>query len=949
MRRATKALGATLLFAALLATPARADFGISEMNFEFLDSGGAPAMLAGSHPYAFRNTLSVNIDEFGQPEGSPKELIVDFPPGLIGDPKAVPRCSTADFLTLHPDGPLKGQPFCPDSTAVGFIGAKAPNESTIGDFGAAYNLAPGPGVAAKIGFRVLTSFITIDLGIRPSGEHNVFAKLSSIPQIEPFVGSELEVWGNPASPAHDKQRGACITLVSAECTSGVAERPFLTMPRACPQQLSFAFEAFSWQGEESKGEAVVHDSSGPLGPSDCGALGFAPNVDVKPSTDQAESPSGLDFNLDIDDEGLLNPEGRAQSDIKKVALTLPQGMTLNPSNAEGLATCSPQDLDRETLSSKPGEGCPEASKVGTVEAETPLLEGTIFKGSLFVATQDDPATTQPGAENPFDTMIAIYLVVKEPERGILIKQAGKVAPNEEQGPNAGRLVTTFDDLVQAPLSHVRVHLKEGARSPLITPGHCGSYPVDVEFTPWANPGHPFSTSSGFAIDKGVNGGPCPPGGVQPFRPAFSAGSVNNAAKAFSPFDMRLTRQDGEQDMTKFSAILPPGVSGIVAGVDRCPEAQIAAARLKTGRQEAASPSCPANAKVGRTLAGAGVGSQLTYVPGSLYLAGPFGGDPLSVVAITPAIAGPFDAGTVVVRVALTLNPDSGEVEVDGSHSEPIPHILKGIVLKLRDLRVYADRAKFTFNPTSCTPSSARATLFGSFLDVFSPADDVPVSLSDRYQAAGCAGLGFKPKFTLNLKGGTKRGDYQSLRAVVKPGSGPGFANIASAAVTLPHSAFLANEHIRTVCTRVQFAAGAGNGAECPPGSVYGRARAVTPLLDDPLEGPVFLRSSSHPLPDLVVALHGIIDIDLVGQTDSINEGIRNTFASVPDAPADKFVLELFGGKKALIVNSRNLCQGPKQKATAHFTGQNGKVYDIRPVVQNSCKKQSKKPKKAKKH
>jgi hypothetical protein len=349
------------------------------------------------------------------------------------------------------------------------------------------------------------------------------------------------------------------------------------------------------------------------------------------------------------------------------------------------------------------------------------------------------------------------------------------------------------------------------------------------------------------------------------------------------------------------------------------------------------------------VAGAGVGPLLTYVPGRLYLAGPYKGAPLSVVAVVPAVAGPFDVGDVVTRVGLTVDPETGVAHVDGSKSDPLPHVLAGIPLRARDIRVHVDRPNFTLNPTGCTRKSFGAEVWGGGADPFSAVDDFPISLGLRFQAAGCATLKFKPSLSLRLRGATKRGDYQSLRAVVKPGSGPGFANIASAAVTLPHSAFLANEHIRTVCTRVQFAAGAGNGAECPPGSIYGRARAVTPLLDDPLEGPVFLRSSSHPLPDLVVALHGLIDINLVGQTDSINEGIRNTFASVPDAPAKKFVLELFGGKKALIVNSRNLCKGPKQKATAHFTGQNGKVHDIRPVVHNSCKTKSKKAKKAKKH
>ena len=403
--------------------------------------------------------------------------------------------------------------------------------------------------------------------------------------------------------------------------------------------------------------------------------------------------------------------------------------------------------------------------------------------------------------------------------------------------------------------------------------------------------------------------------------------------------MRLTRHDGDQDLTRFSTVLPKGLVGRIAGVSQCSEAEIAQLRTKTGLEEKAHPSCPANSELGNTWAGAGVGSQLTYVPGKLYLAGPINGAPLSVVAVTPAVAGPFDVGVVVVREALTLDPVTGQVRVDGSKSDPIPHILAGIPLSVRDVRVMVDRPNFTLNPTNCSRFQVLATIGGGGIDPFSIADDTSVDVSSKFQAADCAALGFKPKLSLTLKGGTRRGDYQSLTAVVRPRSGD--ANIGAAAVTLPHSAFLANEHIRTVCTRVQFAAGAGNGVGCPPGSIYGRARAVTPLLDDPLEGPVYLRSSSHPLPDVVVALHGLVDIELSGQTDSVNEGIRNTFASVPDAPASKFTLELFGGKKALIVNSRNLCQGSKQKATAHFTGQNGAVHDFRPVVQNSCKKAKK--------
>jgi hypothetical protein len=390
----------------------------------------------------------------------------------------------------------------------------------------------------------------------------------------------------------------------------------------------------------------------------------------------------------------------------------------------------------------------------------------------------------------------------------------------------------------------------------------------------------------------------------------------------------LIRHDGEQDMTKFSAILPPGELGSLAGVSKCPDSAIAIAKSKTGRQELANPSCPANSLIGHTLAGAGVGEALTYVGGQIYLGGPYHGDPLSVIAVTPALAGPFDAGTVVVRLALNLNPKTAEVEVDGSASDPIPHILDGIVLKLRDLRVYVDRHNFTLNPTSCEESSAKSKLFGSYLNVFDPSDDVPVDLSSRYQASNCANLGFKPKLALNLKGGTRRGGHPGLIANYTPRAGD--ANVKGLVVRLPRSAFLDQAHIKTICTRVQFAAKA-----CPKGSQYGYIKAWTPLLDEPLEGPVYLRSSNHKLPDLVFDLHGLVDVEVSTRIDSVHGGIRATVEDAPDAPLSKVLLRMQGGKKGLIINSRNLC-GATSKANVEFTGHNGKRFDSKPAMRADC-------------
>jgi hypothetical protein len=518
--------------------------------------------------------------------------------------------------------------------------------------------------------------------------------------------------------------------------------------------------------------------------------------------------------------------------------------------------------------------------------------------------------------------------MKIPDQGVSVKLAGKVEPD----PQTGQLITTFDDLPQLPVSSFQLHFRAGARAPLVTPPRCGTYEATAVFTPYANPAKPVVTHPFFQITSGVGGGPCPQGAL-PFHPGFEAGSASDTAGAFTPFSMRLTRNDGDQDLTKFSATLPPGVVAKLAGVSRCPDAAIEAAKAKTGLAEQASPSCPASSQIGHVLAGAGVGQVLTYAEGKLYLAGPYHGAPLSVASIVPAVAGPFDVGTVVTRVALRVNPRTGVVNVDGAASDPIPHILAGIPLKVRDIRVYTDRPSFTLNPTSCEPFATAAQIWGGGNDVFSSADDSPYPASARFQAANCANLGFKPKLTLKLKGGTKRGGHPALTGVFKPR--PGDANLAGMVLRLPHSAFLDQAHIRTICTRVQFAAGPGNGAECPAGAIYGHVTAITPLLAEPLEGPVILRSSSHNLPDFVAALHGLVDVEAVAHIDSKHGGIRATFEEVPDAPLTEVVVQMQGAKKGLIVNSTDLCTG-EHRASAQLVAHNAKTARLRPPMEAKC-------------
>ena len=942
MKRFVSILAAALAASALAAVPAQGIFGLSDFEVAIRNKDGSPATQAGSHPFTITTSFGINATGEGSKalvEGKVRDALFEQIAGLVGDATAVPRCSTADFLA---DTSIRH--VCPVETIVG---AQAASVHVLGFFkppGPIFNLPPPPGAAMRLGWKVDDVPIVVDLGIKQAPryqelaqgpDYNAIAAARGVNQTVALFRSIVELWGVPADPAHDSARGwNCIgnekavegkrierAASGSTCPSNAPRLPFLTLPRSCEGPAITRFEVRSWQ-EPDAPVTGFHEGPAFSGCEKPAAL-FSPGVTSRATTDSAETGTGLDFSIDFDDEGLKNPDGIAQSDIEKAVVTLPEGVTVNPSVGEGLGVCTPADLDRETIFSAPGQGCPNASKIGTVHVESPLVREAIG-GSVFLAQQDDPGTATPGAENPFDSLIAFYIVLKNPQLGILVKQPAKVEPH----PATGQLVTSIEDIPQIPFSHFEFHFREGQRAPLISPPACGTYTTKAELTPRANPSQVRSVPSTFQITRGIGGGPCPPGGIPPFKPDFQAGALNNNAASYSPFHMRLLRSDGEQNITRFSSVLPPGLVGKLAGVSKCSNAQIVAAKAKTGRAEQASPSCPSNSRIGHTLAGAGVGSALTYVPGTLYLAGPYKKAPLSVVSITPALAGPFDAGTVVVRIGLDLNPVTARVETISTASDPIPHILKGIPLKLRDLEVAIDRPRFTLNPTSCDPSATKATLYGSYLDLFSAADDVPVSLSSRHQIANCSRLAFKPSLKLKLKGGTKRGDHPALRAVLRPRSGD--ANVGGATVTLPRSAFLDQGHIRTICTRVQYAAD-----KCPAGSIYGHARAFTPLLDEPLEGPVYLRSSNHELPDLVVALQGIVDIEVSSRIDSHKGGIRSTFAAVPDAPLSKFVLMMRGGKKGLIVNSRNLCTR-KSRVKARFIGQNNKQRILRPVLWTRC-------------
>jgi hypothetical protein len=912
------------IFALAILVPAQSALGAEEFDQYRVESvsGSLSTTQAGAHADA---TVSFELSEKeGKPYGLTRDVIAVLPEGFFGNPHAFPTCTSVQL------GREVSESECPLDSQVGSMNITLGGASagTIEDE-PIYNMpVAGGDEAARFGFFAGLYQLQLSVHVDPES-HQLIAVAEGAPSLAELIGSESTFWGVPADPSHDVERITPDEALNKNSPAGgrksslSGEVPFMTNPTSCNGPLPVSITARSYQLPDAPSTKTGFFPA----ITGCGAVEFNPTITLKPTTAQGTSASGFDAELSLPTKGLEFGKLTYGSEVKRVEVTLPEGMSLNPSSAEGLGVCSEADLAKETYNSPPNTGCPETSKIGDALATTPVLDRDVV-GSLYLAKP---------YQNPFGSLLALYMVVKVPDRGVLVKLAGKVTTD----PKTGQITTVFDDVPQLPVATFHLHFREGARAPLVTPPACGSYDAIANFTPWSAPNKATQRTSSFDIESGPDHGPCPGGGLPPFKPGLLAGTINNAAGSFSPFNVKLTRTDSEQEITHFSIKLPPGIVAKLAGVPYCPDAAIEAAKARTGphggEEELSSPSCPAASEIGHTLAGAGVGSVLTYVPGKVYLAGPYHGSKMSIVAITAAKAGPFDLGTVVVREALQINPETAEVFIDATGSDPIPHIIAGIPVHLRDIRAYVDRPEFALNPTDCTATSTASTVLGSGLDFVSEADDNPITVTSPFQAADCAALPFKPQLGLRLIGHTNRGAHPAFRAHLQM-NGIGEAGIAYSQVTLPKSEFIENAHFDTICTRVQFKAGNGNGEQCPAGSIYGHAKATTPILSEPLEGPVFLRSSEHELPDLVVALHNSqVDFDLVGRVDSVKGGgLRNTFETAPDAPVSSFDLEMEGGAKGLFVNSANLC-AKTHRAKSVFIGQNGRRYETKPKMAVKCK------------
>jgi hypothetical protein len=643
----------------------------------------------------------------------------------------------------------------------------------------------------------------------------------------------------------------------------------------------------------------------------CNQLEFTPSLKAKPTTNVGDSPAGLEFGLHIPQNE--DPDGLAEAHLRNLRAVLPDGLNLNPASADGLGSCSPQQIGLLTPAGQlPAQfdgahaHCPDSSKLGSLSVYAPAVGGAL-PGLVYLAAPH---------ENPFGSLIALYLAIDDPQTGILVKVPVKVEPN----PNTGQITTLVDNSVPLPFEDFEVELDQGPHAALRTPVSCGSFSTSSDLTPWSAPeGQDAHPSDSFEIVSGAGGGACVSSeAAAPSTPAFEAGTLEPKAGAYSPVVLKVTRQDGSQQLTGIDATLPKGLIARLAYTSYCSEPALAAAEGKSGRTEEAEPSCPTSSQVGTVQIASGAGPAPLHSQGNVYLTGPYKGGPIGLAIITPAVAGPFDLGNVVVRTAVRADRETAQVR---AVSDPIPHILQGIPLDLRQVKVVIDRPEYTLNPTSCDPMSVTGSI--------SLLSGQLAAVSNPFQVGGCTNLSFKPKLSVRLKGGTTRTKHPALTTTLTFPKGGG-ANVARASVALPHAEFLDQSNIRTICTRAQFAADA-----CPAQAAYGSARAMTPLLDRPLEGKVYLRSSSHKLPDLVVALRGQIEIDLVGQIDTLNGGIRATFASVPDAPVSSFTLKMEGGEKGLLQNSTNICRG-RHRAIVKFDGQNGKTADQQPLIQAGC-------------
>jgi hypothetical protein len=914
--RATVAVFAVLLLVCLGLLLGSDRAGAKAPIFSFINEPSTTE--AGGHPdiitkARFGNRLNQGPSECGC--NSPRDIVIENPEGVVANPHVADICTAAEAALYQCSANAQVGVF--EFTLYGIVYAFIP----------IYRTVPQAGQGGLFVFTIpLVTAIPeyLAFNARTEGDYGLNTEAIGITQGIPLEDLRTIFWGVPGAHSNDYLRfkptealiycnedpwesvtkshtlpASCVALgfddeghqivePKPSIPTSIPIRPMIQNPTTCEGPLTTSVEVTAYDNETDRASQTWPATTG------CDVLSFNPSLSANPTTRATDTPAGTDIKLDVPQ--FQDASTPSPSEIRSSTVVLPQGFSLNPSAADGKILCSESQAHLHTRI--PAE-CPEVAKIGTLSLDSAALPAPI-PGYIYLFE------SKPGDRYRFLLTANGY--------GTAVKIPGSIHADEQ----TGQLTFVLDDLPQSPVQEFDMHFFGSERGALATPTKCGTYPVETTFVPWDDQLSPQKSTQFFVLDQGPNGSPCP-GDRRPFGPSFEAGSVDNTAGAHSEFTLRLSRSDGQQELTGLVTTTPPGFLATLKGVSYCPEptlAQIGQASY-AGVAELISPACPAQSQVGTVVGSVGAGSRPTYQPGKVYLAGPYKGSPLSLVVVVPAVTGPYDVGNVVIRVAVAVNPVTSQVT---AVSDPLPQIIGGVPLRLRSVLLRLDRPRFALNPTNCDPFSVRATMLGS--------EGSTSNASVPYQVANCADLPYKPRLALKLSGGVGRRGHPAIHAVLT--ASPGESNSHSVSVTLPKGEQLDNRHIQTVCTRGQFANSA-----CPQGSKIGQAEVTTPLLAEPLKGSVYLRSSTNQLPDLVLDLKGQVDFEAIAKVDSVNARLRTTFASVPDVPISKVVLDLAGGKKGLLINSEPLC-GSGKKATVRMTGQNGAVFNTKAKLRPAC-------------
>jgi hypothetical protein len=881
MRRAPQAAlsaAAMLLAAAALAAPAFASEGIESFTT------AASSSEAGGHPTL---QTSFTLEEPGAPEAA-KNVIFNAPAGVFGNTNALTQCAPSDLALDR----------CPANSQAGLATVRADYEGESDKLlGTAplFDVAPEEGETARFAFivPVLDIPISIPVTVRTATDFGLRFTVSDITQTAPLATAHLTFWGVPAEDAHDQERFAkgtpgepagCPELPDTGClteatASSLPPRPLTENPTTCtgqPLETELAVQTYQDPEHLSRAFASYPAIEG------CEGETFAPLLEASPTTEETDSASGLNLTLHATQfEGFA----ASPSEIKSATIAFPPGFTINPDAADGQSACS--DVQANFSSEGPAK-CPDNAKIGTFAIDTPTLNGPLT-GSIYIG---EP---RPGEQ------YRLFLIASG--FGMNVKLVGTVAPNEANG----RLQVRFPELPQAPFEDFALHLFAGERALMATPTACTIYAVKGDFFPWDEALPDQLSSQVFGLSTGPRGGECP-GQIRPFKPSLEAGTSNPNAGAFSSFSLRLDREDGEQYLGKLGFTMPPGLTANLHGITYCPEASIQAAANTLGRLEQADPSCPASSAIGTSNVAAGPGSHPFHASGKIYFAGPFQGAPFSLVAITPALAGPYDYGTVVVRVALHIDPLDAHVLAD---SETVPSIIGGIPLRMRTIQVNIDKPNFMINPTNCSEFHTVSEGIGD--------QGTAVAFTSPFVAVNCATLPFAPQMTITQLGGRKataRAKDPALQIDLNTTAAD--ANIKSVAVTLPKAFEIDQRHLGNLCDRAELASD-----ECRGRQPIGFARDETPLLEQPLEGPVYAVSGYGILPHLAFILGGQVTIVPLAESSTTAGGLLKTVVPVvPDAPIGHFRFTLLGGAQGYIQNTQSLCATPTV-STVQFGGQNG--------------------------